>query len=218
MTRVLIVCDQPFARIGIKHLLDACDECEVIGVSEGSNDADREVERSHPDAIVLDLSSEKSSAQAIKSFRKASATTRIIVVCPGGNSDYAVNALDAGAAGILTRTCEPGDLRSAMRRVMNGDNYVQADIAMEIFGKLRENERRRREADNLRLTVRESQVVNCLLEGMTNRQIADRLAISEKTVKHYVGVLKGKFDASNRLEIVLAAQRLPLNESRYWSL
>nr|WP_282563306.1 helix-turn-helix transcriptional regulator [Gymnodinialimonas phycosphaerae] len=81
---------------------------------------------------------------------------------------------------------------------------------MDIFRELRAKEAQRYEAERLRLTVRESQVISHLMQGKTNRQIGESLSISEKTVKHYVGVLKEKFCVANRLEIVLHAQRLSL--------
>jgi two-component system nitrate/nitrite response regulator NarL len=97
-----------------------------------------------------------------------------------------------------------------MGRVWQGDNYIQPDIAMEMFREMRAKDAKRAATDRLNLTVRESQVIQHLKLGKTNRQIGESLSISEKTVKHYIGVIKEKFCVSNRLEIVLHAQKLLL--------
>ena len=76
-----------------------------------------------------------------------------------------------------------------------------------IIDALRKAESRRRELSLMKLSFREEQVLKCLLKGSTNSQIAEALSISEKTVKYYVGCLKDKFNAANRLEIVLTAQK-----------
>jgi DNA-binding NarL/FixJ family response regulator len=159
---------------------------------------------------VVDLAGLRNASSVIRNLRRAHEHVQLVVFCPMDATGFAVDALDAGAAGIVTPNCRAEDLHLAVNRVMRGDNYVQPDIAMDIFKELREKEDRRKEAERLRLTHRESQVVRLLMEGKSNRRIGECLNISEKTVKHYVGVLKGKFCADNRLEIVLHAQRLCL--------
>ncbi|MDG1119195.1 MAG: response regulator transcription factor [Flavimaricola sp.] len=166
--------------------------------------------RAKIDVIVLDLVGVASPTATIRNIRRSMTNARIITFCPVHSSNFAVDALDAGAAGIMTHSCLPMELRIAMGRVMQGDNYIQPDIGMEIFRELRAKDTRHSEVDRLRLTLREEQVINHLMQGKTNRQIGECLSISEKTVKHHVGVLKGKFCAANRLEIVVHAQRLAL--------
>ena len=205
MKKIFVLCNQPFSRTGIEHSLAELSDFEVVGSYEFSDAALSMIAANCPDVVVMDLVGLSSPINVMGKVRKACEKSHIVVFCQSGVLDFAVKALDAGAAGILTQTM---DLCIAIRRALAGDNFVPPEIAMQLFAHLRDSEKRRREAEQLRLTMREEQVIKCWMEGMTNKQIADRLSISEKTVKHYVGALKGKFSAANRLEIVLSAQRL----------
>lgn len=206
--KIFVLCNQPFSRTGIEHTLADLSDFEVVGSCEFSDAALSMIAANCPDVVVMDLVGLSSPINVMGKVRKSCENSHIVVFCQSGVLDFAVKALDAGAAAILTQTSEPMDLCVAIRRALAGDNFVPPEIAMQLFAHLRDTEKRRREAEQLRLTMREEQVIKCLMEGMTNKQIADRLTISEKTVKHYVGALKGKFSAANRLEIVLSAQRL----------
>ena len=210
MKQVYILSNQVFIREGIKSFVSSLPDFEVAGSSELMEDRLADLGRAKIDVIVLDLVGVASPTATIRNIRRSMTNARIITFCPVHSSNFAVDALDAGAAGIMTHSCLPMELRIAMGRVMQGDNYIQPDIGMEIFRELRAKDTRHSEVDRLRLTLREEQVINHLMQGKTNRQIGECLSISEKTVKHHVGVLKGKFCAANRLEIVVHAQRLAL--------
>jgi DNA-binding NarL/FixJ family response regulator len=210
VSSVYAICEQTFARLGLAQVLSTFQDLDVLGVEAAFDTAASFIERRSPDVVVVDVLGSSNPVSTIKRLRRICENSKIIVLCPSGGTDFAVDMLDAGATGILTNGCEPHDLGTAIRRVLNGDNYIQPDIAIEIFNTMREADKKRKEAERLRLTLREGQVVNCLMQGMTNRQIADELTLSEKTVKHYVGALKDKLCAANRLEIVLEAQRLSL--------
>lgn len=210
MNQVYILSNQVFIREGIQSFVSTLPDFEVAGSSELLEDGLEDLGRAKIDVIVLDLVGVASPTATIRNIRRSMTNARIITFCPVHSSNFAVDALDAGAAGIMTHSCLPAELKIAMGRVMQGDNYIQPDIGMEIFRELRAKDTRRSEVDRLRLTVREEQVINHLMQGKTNRQIGECLSISEKTVKHHIGVLKGKFCAANRLEIVVHAQRLAL--------
>jgi DNA-binding NarL/FixJ family response regulator len=204
----MVICDHVFTRAGFQSFIEPCAGFDLQAATSYSTEIVETCSRGGYDLVIIDLGSLDQPMKVLRTFRNACDTVRILTFSSEKGIDMAVNALDAGAAGILTYSSEMSDLRVAARRVMNGDNYVQPDMAMDIFAKLRQAEAKRKEAERLRLTARESQVVRHLMQGMTNGQIAVELSISEKTVKHYIGSLKGKFCAANRLEVVLEAQRL----------
>lgn len=208
--RVFVLSDQVFVREGMAQFLRSVPECDIVGSSDvqGTNASD--LTSAKAEVAVLDLAGQSSGPSIVRKLRRGNEAIHFIAFCPAETTESAVDILDAGAAGILTQSCHAVELERAITRVMRGDNYVQSDIAMEIYRELRAKEQKRLEAERLRLTYRETQVVAHLMQGKTNRQIGESLSISEKTVKHYVGVLKGKFCAANRLEIVLHAQRLSL--------
>lgn len=205
-----ILSNQVFIREGIKHFLTHLLDFELTWNSEILESRLPELESTKIDIVILDLLGLSRPTAAIRHIHRTLINSRIVVFCPVNSTNFAVDALDAGAAGILTHSCQTGDFQIAIGRVLNGDNYIQPDIAVEIFRELRAKDAQRSEADRLRLTARESQVITHLMQGKSNRQIGESLSLSEKTVKHYVGVLKGKLCAANRLEIVLHAQRLSL--------
>ena len=165
---------------------------------------------SEPDVLIFELLEKTESRRQLAKLRDSCPQAKLLAFTGNTSLEDTVIALDCGAAGLLTKNCTPDEIRSAILKLDQGDNYLEARIAMRVVAHLRTAEARRKEAQALRLTVREEQVVKCLMEGMTNLQIANRLMISEKTVKHYVGCLKEKFSANNRLEIVLYAQRVAL--------
>jgi len=208
MYKTMVICDHAFARAGFQHLIEPCADFDLQAASAYNPEIIETCSRDGYDVVIVDLGSLNQPLKVLRAFRKSCDMVRILAFCSEKGTDMAVDALDAGASGILTYNSDMSDLSVAARRVMNGDNYVQPDMAMDIFAKLRQAEAKRKEAERLRLTVRESQVVRHLMQGMTNGQISLELKISEKTVKHYVGSLKDKFGAANRLEVVLEAQRL----------
>lgn len=208
MYKTMVICDHVFTRAGFQNLIESCAGFDLQAAAAYSPEIVETCSRDGYEVVIVDLGSLDPPMKVLRAFRKSCDMVRILAFCSQKAIDMAVDALDAGASGILTYNSEMSDLRAAARRVMNGDNYVQPDMAMDIFAKLRQAEAKRKEAERLRLTARESQVVRQLMKGMTNGQISAELNISEKTVKHYVGSLKDKFGAANRLEVVLEAQRL----------
>jgi two-component system nitrate/nitrite response regulator NarL len=208
--KVYILSNQVFVRDGIKNFLLDFPDFEVTGSSDVIRDRLGDLEALIIDIVILDLVSVTNPSETIVSIRRRLIDAKIVVFCPMNSKNFAINALDAGAVGIMTHSVQPADLLIAMGRVWQGDNYIQPDIAMEMFREMRAKDAKRAATDRLNLTVRETQVIKHLKLGKTNRQIGESLSISEKTVKHYIGVIKEKFCVSNRLEIVLHAQKLLL--------
>jgi DNA-binding NarL/FixJ family response regulator len=210
MYKATAISDNTFTRAGFEKLVSTCQDLKLEACAPYSSAVAETCVREGHDLVIVDLGSLDQPMKVLRTLRKSSETLRIIAVCSGKSIDVAVEALDSGASGLLTNDSDLSDLTTAARRVMGGDNYVHPDMSLAIFAALRGAEAKRREAERLRLTARETQVVRHLMQGMTNRQISNKLKISEKTVKHYVGTLMEKFSASNRLEVVLEAQRLEI--------
>jgi len=208
--RVFICDDHPIVRMGLSSCIAANPAMQVVGEGAWNDDTLALVHSSQPDVLIFELLEKTESRRQLAKLRDACPQAKLLAFTGNSCVEETVIALDCGAAGLLTKNCTPDEIRSAILKLDQGDNYLESRIAMRVVAHLRTAEARRKEAQALRLTVREEQVVKCLMEGMTNLQIANRLMISEKTVKHYVGCLKEKFSANNRLEIVLYAQRVAL--------
>ncbi|MEF9606103.1 response regulator transcription factor, partial [Paracoccus sp. PXZ] len=100
------------------------------------------------------------------------------------------------------------DLAEAIRTVMRGETFVSHTFASKVIAALQNASLRKRALQAIRLNMREEQIVRLLLRGRTNKEIGQQLRISEKTVKHYMSILMQKLHARNRIEVVLAAQKL----------
>lgn len=124
--------------------------------------------------------------------------------------EHAVQILEAGAHGYVVKGSTKSDLTEAIRAVMRDEIYVTQAFASKVISALQNSALRKRALQSIRLNVREHQIIRLLLRGKTNREIAEKLSISEKTVKHYMSVLIQKLQVRNRTEVVLAAQKLQI--------
>ncbi|MCO6390538.1 DNA-binding response regulator [Aliihoeflea aestuarii] len=118
----------------------------------------------------------------------------------------AVKVLEAGAAGYILSTSTGAQLIDAIRCVARGEIFITHSLAMSVINAMRLASIASRKPANIRLSLREEQILKLLLHGKTNSEIGMRLAISEQTVKHYMTILMQKMNARSRTEVVLAAQ------------
>lgn len=208
--RVFVCDDHPITRIGVSCYLRECAEIDLVGSGAWSDETIRDAANSDPDVLIFDLNQSKDGRARLRRLNNACPRAKLLIFTGDSRLEDTVYALEAGASGMVTKWGDPEHLRHAILRLVRGDNYLEPGVAMQVIDALKKAESRRNEVSTLRLTHREEQVLKCLLKGRTNLQIAEFLDISEKTVKYYVGCLKDKFNAANRLEIVLSAQRFAI--------
>ncbi|MGO4671935.1 LuxR C-terminal-related transcriptional regulator [Bosea sp. 2YAB26] len=167
------------------------------------------IARTHrPDEMIVDLSMAGDVFQAIADALKIAPETKIVVFTASASTEDAIRALDAGAKGYVLKGSPGEDLFQALQAAQRGDVYVTPSFATKLICALKEKTLERQKAVSNRLSVREQQIVNLLLLGKMNNEIARELSLSAKTVKGYMTNLMAKLNARNRLEVVLAAQRL----------
>jgi DNA-binding NarL/FixJ family response regulator len=206
MIRIAIVDDQPVVRLGYEAFFGARSDFEVAASLAWDDGLRENLARHCPDVVVIDAATGAECRPRIDALRRASPRTRVLLCADLSDPGIAVQALEAGAAAIVSRTGSLDNLVIAALRAMRGDNYLDAAVAGTVVAQMRaEEEQRRKRAANA-LSVREEQVVRGLLLGQTNKEIARTLNLSEKTVKYYVGNLKDKMNAKNRLEIAMCAR------------
>lgn len=206
-TTVFVCDDHPIIHVGVTACLKHDDAISVVGSGAWSDETLQAAANSNPDVLIFDLHQAKEGRARLRHLNSACPKAKLLIFTGDSQLEDTVHALEAGASGLITKWGDPEHLRHAIYRLVRGDNYLEPGVAMQVIEALKNAEARRRELTSLKLTFREEQVLKCLLKGSTNLQIADQLDISEKTVKYYVGCLKDKFNAANRLEIVLSAQR-----------
>jgi DNA-binding NarL/FixJ family response regulator len=164
--------------------------------------------RLHPDVIIVDLSLPGDVYAAIAASIKISPNTKIVAFTAATGVDWAIRALDAGASGYVLKASSAHELIQAVESVCHGETYITRSFASQVIAGLRNASLRRVAAEAVRFSIREDQIVRLLLRGLTNKGIAASLKISEKTVKNYMTLLMQKLNARNRLEVVIAAQKM----------
>lgn len=200
--------DHPVLLRGLAAILSECREFNVVGTGSCASDALSVATARNVDVAIVDLGMPGNVFEAIQSLRATSPDTKILVFTASVAIDHAVRALEAGAHGYVLKGGTIDELTDAIHAVMKGDTYLTQSFAVKVISALRNASARKAALQAARLSLREEQVVRLLLRGKTNREIADSLAISEKTVKHYMSILMQKLHARNRIEVVLAAQKL----------
>lgn len=209
--RIFLVDDHTVLRQAVAAMLSAEVDIEVVGQSGNGTTALAEVGRLRPDVVILDLKMPETDGLAIlPRISEVSAKTRVVVFTMYDNPIYVHTAMQAGATGYVLKTVERDDLLRAIRAVHRGGGFLQEEVTRPLLRRLAIEAKFR--ADKRALTVREIQVLELLAGGSTNKEIAQRLAISDETVKSHLKRLYEKLGASDRAEAVAIALRQKLIE------
>lgn len=206
--RIAFVDDHPTLLRGIAALFSSDDgRYDIVGTGSSATDAVALAAEHAPDILTLDLSMPGDALVAIRTIVEHG-PTKVIVFTAFANVELALKALDAGAHAFVLKGRPSEDLYAAMDSVMAGELFVSPDFSQKLMAAFRNRTKREKELQSARLSAREQQLVECLFEAKTNKEIARTLQLSEKTVKHYMTNLMNKLKVKNRLEVVLAAQAL----------
>lgn len=188
---VVIADDHALVREGLKTILKSQSGINVLGMAENGEEAVRLCKRLNPDVVLMDLSMPvKSGVQAIQELA-GHGKTRILALTAHEEADHIFSALDAGASGYVLKTSSSEELMMAIRTVMKGKVYLAPDISGEVAKGFLQKERGKCDERLDSLTAREREILKQVLAGYKNREIADLLIISIKTVeKHRSNMMK----------------------------
>ncbi len=203
---ICLIDDHPILLSGIMALFDSDPMINVKGTGDDANSAIALSNEHGPDVIVMDLNMPGNVIDAIKAIASSGETTKVLAFTAVSGVDYAIAALEAGAAGYVLKGSSIDDLKQAIEQVHLGESYISPSFASKVVAGMRTASLRRTARENCRFSVREEQVLRLLLLGHTNKEIAECLSISDKTVKHYMTVIMQKMNVRNRIEVVLAAR------------
>ena len=210
--KTIIVDDHPVVRFGVKQMLSASENIEVVAEMEDVDDLIRTIGETGADIILLDLELERThGVDALKLVRENAPDVKVIIYTSHDEEDRIVQAAELGVDGYLLKGCGQKELVSAIESVSTGGIALESTVA----GKLMQHMNRRSsasEAETVRFSKREAQVLELIAAGKTNRDIGETLFISESTVKFHVHAILNKLDASNRTEAVSIAAQLGLVE------
>ncbi len=215
--RILIVDDHPVVRTGLHTLLSAQPDMEVVGeASAGGIAVERAIELA-PDVVVMDITMEgMSGLEAAREIRERAPGTKVLVLTIHKSVQYLRRALEAGATGYVLKQAADTELAVAIRVVHRGEVFVYPVFTKVLLGDLaRQGERGDRSPPDSyeSLSPREKQVLRLVALGYTNRQIADQLFLSTKTVGTYRSRLMSKLNLKSRPALVRYALRRGLLDS-----
>ena len=205
---IALIDDHPLMIEALSSLLKRIGGFTVVGMGTTAIDVVEISRQTHPQIAVVDLSMPGDVYGAIANAIKISPSTKIVAFTAATGVETAIRALDAGASGYVLKGSTTSELIQAILTVQSGQTYITQSFASRVVAGLRDVSLRRKAAEAVRFSIREDQIVRLLLVGFTNKAIAASLKISEKTVKNYMTILMQKLSARNRLEVVIAAQRL----------
>jgi two-component system response regulator DevR len=207
--RVMIVDDHEVVRMGLRTLLDASPEVEVVGEAATGREAERLAEATRPDVIIMDVRlPDESGVEACRNIRAAHPEMRVIMLTSYGDDEALFSSLAAGASGYVLKETRGRTLVEAVLTVANGGSLFDPNVADKVLERLRSRPPEP-EADPLaELTPQERRILQLIARGMTNKEIAGEVFLSEKTVKHYVSNILSKLGLSRRSEAAAYIARL----------
>lgn len=205
---IALVDNHPITLEAVAKHVSSNDRYRVVARGSSSDEALEIVDRHGPDLLILELTVPGNALRVITNISARPRAAKVIVFTAESGIDAAIRALDAGASGYILKNSTAEELMYGIAVVGRGETYITAGIAGKVISALRIRSMRELEARTRQISVREEQIIRLLMLGHTNKEIADSLSISEKTVKHYMTILMQKFNARNRLGVVLAAQKM----------
>ena len=198
MIRVLITDDHPLARAGLEHLLGALDDITVVGAAGSGAEAVRLAGEHEPDVVLMDLEMpDMDGIETTQALRARQPGAAVVVLTSFSDRERILAALDAGAVGYLLKDADPEELARAIRAAARGEAPLHPLAARELLDRHRAGPQ---------LTDRESEILALVAQGLPNKLIARRLAISERTVKGHLTRVFERIGVTDRTQAALWAR------------
>jgi two-component system NarL family response regulator len=216
--RVMICDDHALFRRGLIMVLESEDGIEVVGEAEDGEEAIARVEDLAPDVVLMDVRMPRvSGIEATRKIAETVPATKILMLTVSDEEDDLYDAIKAGATGYLLKEISIEEVATAIRAVVSGQSLISPSMASKLlseFTSLAKRADERQSVPTPRLTDRELEVLKLVAQGMSNREIAGDLYISENTVKNHVRNILEKLHLHSRMEAVVYAVREKLLDIR----
>jgi DNA-binding NarL/FixJ family response regulator len=211
MIRVLVCDDQPVVRAGLSAILSTAPGIEVVGAAQDGAEAVDLVAKTRPDVVLMDLKMPVANGvQATREIRARFPETRVLVLTTHDADEWVFDAIRAGASGYLLKDSPRAALVTAIEGTAAGKTHVDPGVAGRLFARLVSGAPVPESPELRCLTDRERDVLRCLGRGLSNADIAERLQLSEGTVRNHVSAILSKLGVSDRTQAALLALRLGL--------
>ena len=206
--RLVIVDDHPIFREGVASILGSEPDVEVVGQGITADDAIRLTREMLPDIILLDVNMPGGGVNAAVTITNVFPVVKIIMLTGSSEEDDVINALKAGAQAYVLKGVAARELNGIVHSVYAGEGYVSPSLAASLLSEMTSSHRQQRSTkdDFEELTERERQILELIAVGISNKEIGQKLFLTEKTIKHYVTNILQKLHVSNRVQAALLAQ------------
>lgn len=204
--KIMIADDHSMIREGLKNLLELDGDIEVIAEAVDGVDCLSKLEVVKPDVLLLDINMpKKNGLEVLNDLKLRRSKVKVLVLTVHNETEYLMKAVDIGINGYVLKDSESSELKKAIFAIHSGENYIQPSLIPALNAKMIEKNEDEVKIENL--TRRELEVLKLLAVGMYNKEVAEKLKISERTVKNHVSNIFKKLEVTDRTQAAVFAIR-----------
>ena len=213
MLKILLVDDHEFVRMGIKALLARYPQFQVAAEAANAQEAVQRAIQHRPDVIIMDIRLPgKSGIEATREITQQLPDTKVIMLTSFAEDELLFDAIIAGAAGYILKQIDSKELIRALETVARGDALLDPAVTKKVFERVRRAARESEDKMFASLSDQELRILALVAQGKTNKEIAENLFLSEKTVRNYVSSILAKLNLSTRSEAAAYAVKHHVND------
>jgi len=214
MITVVIIDDHPIVRAGMRAVLEAVDDIEVLAEGGDAADALRLVEEHNPQVLVLDINlPDKSGLDVTQTLRQQDCSTAVLILTAHDDPEMVFSLLEYGATGYVLKDDALETLAAAVRAAAQGESWLSPTVASQVVQRaVRQETKQSSETEQASLTEspltpREMEILQLLSQGLDNTAIAEKLMVTKRTVQNHISNVYGKLGVASRTEAMLLAIR-----------
>ena len=209
--KIMIADDHSMIREGLKSLLELEGDIQVVAEAEDGVDCLEKLKICTPDVLLLDINMpRKNGLEVLQTLKSSKSNVKVLVLTVHNEVEYLMKAVDIGVDGYILKDSESAELKKAIFSIVEGENYIQPSLIPSLNSKMIEKNRDEGKIESL--TKRELEVLKLLAVGMYNKEVAEKLNISERTVKNHVSNIFKKIEVTDRTQAAVFAIRNNLIE------
>lgn len=206
--KIMLVDDHEVMRLGLKTLLARHPGFTIVGEAGSADEAVEKAEQLAPDVVVMDVRLPgKNGSEACREIIARRPETKVIMFTSYAQDEILFDAIAAGASGYVLKQIGSADLVNALERVGRGESLIDPALMNKILERVRQAARRSDDDAFARLNDQEFKILALMVDGKTNREIAAKIFLSERTVRNYVGSILGKLNLKSRSQAIVYAMQ-----------
>jgi DNA-binding NarL/FixJ family response regulator len=203
----MIADDHSIVREGLKQLLELEEDFKVVGQASNGVETIERIKELKPDVLLLDINMPiMNGIKALRKLKEDGIDTKVVILTIHEDREYLIETMQIGASGYILKDSDSASFFKAIRDAHNGESYIQPKLAADLIKEFNKPRGSRIKKEN-ELTQREYEVIALIADGLNNKDIAERLYISEKTVKNHVSNIFRKINVSDRTQAAIYAYK-----------